>query len=148
MHHIRSVAARLLLILLAITVSPLANSADADDLTAMVHAFLAGVDTAEAHDRFWAEDLVYTSSSGTRTDKAEIMSGFGDSPQEGSDEAGSVYGAEDIRVNVYGTTAVVAFRLVANNPDASVQNYLNTGTFLKRNGMWQVVAWQATKIPE
>ena len=148
MRHIRSVAARLLLILLAITVSPLANSADADDLTAMVHAFLAGVDTAEAHDRFWAEDLVYTSSSGTRTDKAEIMSGFGDSPQEGSDEAGSVYGAEDIRVNVYGTTAVVAFRLVANNPDASVQNYLNTGTFLKRNGMWQVVAWQATKIPE
>jgi hypothetical protein len=148
MRHLSSIPARLLLILLAITVSPLANSADADDLTAVLHAFLAGVDTAEAHDRFWAEDLVYTSSSGTRTDKAEIMSGFGDSPDGESDEAGPVYGAEDIRINVYGTTAVVAFRLVANNPDASVQNYLNTGTFLKRNGMWQVVAWQATKITE
>jgi hypothetical protein len=148
MCHLSSVPARLLMILLAVTASPLANSADADDLTGMLHAFLDGVNTAEAHDRFWADDLVYTSSSGTRTDKAEIMSGFGDSPEERSDEAGPVYGAEDIRINVYGTTAVVAFRLVANNADATVQHYLNTGTFLKRNGMWQVVAWQATQIPE
>lgn len=148
MRHLCVIPARLLMILLAITASPLANSADADDLTVLLHAFLAGVDTAEAHDRFWADDLVYTSSSGTRTDKAEIMSGFGDSSEEGGDEAGPDYDAEDIRINVYGTTAVVAFRLVANNPDATVQNYLNTGTFLKRDGMWQVVAWQATKIPE
>lgn len=140
--------ARLLMILLAITASPVANSADMDDLTAMLHAFLAGVDTAEAHDRFWADDLVYTSSSGTRTNKAEIMSGFDGAPEEESNEAGPEYGAEDIHINIYGTTAVVAFQLVANNPDASVENYLNTGTFLKRNGKWQVVAWQATKIPE
>jgi hypothetical protein len=26
--------------------------------------------------------------------------------------------------------------------------YRNTGTFLKRNGKWQAVAWQATKVPE
>jgi hypothetical protein len=29
-----------------------------------------------------------------------------------------------------------------------VTNYLNTGTFLKRNGKWQVVSWQATKMAE
>jgi hypothetical protein len=25
--------------------------------------------------------------------------------------------------------------------------YWNTGTFVKRDGEWRVVAWQATKIP-
>ena len=62
----------------------------------------------------------------------------------------------DIRINVYGTTAVVAFRLVAtpaaeslsSGPDAAVLHYLNTGTLLKRDGRWQVVAWQATRIPQ
>jgi hypothetical protein len=28
-----------------------------------------------------------------------------------------------------------------------VANFLNTGTFLKRNGKWQAVASQATKMP-
>lgn len=28
-----------------------------------------------------------------------------------------------------------------------VANYLNSGTFLKRNGKWQVVNWQSTKMP-
>jgi hypothetical protein len=26
-------------------------------------------------------------------------------------------------------------------------DYFNTGTFIKRDGKWQVVAWQATKTP-
>ena len=43
----------------------------------------------------------------------------------------------------------VNFRLVQHNEKDGKQetNYFrNTGTFLKRNGKWQVVAWQATKI--
>jgi hypothetical protein len=39
----------------------------------------------------------------------------------------------------------VAFRLVATDADQAIENYLNTGTFLKRNGRWQVAAWQATR---
>jgi hypothetical protein len=27
-------------------------------------------------------------------------------------------------------------------------NYFNTGTFLRRDGLWQVVAWQATRMPD
>ena len=30
----------------------------------------------------------------------------------------------------------------------STENYLNTGTFLRRNGEWRAVAWQATREPE
>ena len=31
---------------------------------------------------------------------------------------------------------------------AAVTQYLNTGTFQKREGEWQVVAWQATRVPD
>jgi hypothetical protein len=79
------------------------------------------------------------------------MAGFAAPENEASEEddaAGPVYTAEDVQIQVYGDTAVVAFKLVATPPDASVVlTYFNTGTFLRRNGKWQVVAWQATAMP-
>ena len=65
-------------------------------------------------------------------------------------EPETTYSAEDIRIQQYGTTAIVAFRLVGKTKkgnDTQVANFLNTGTFLKRDGKWQAVAWQATKVP-
>ena len=62
----------------------------------------------------------------------------------------TAYSAEDIRIQQYGKTAIVAFRLVGTTTQAGkteVANYLNSGTLLKRNGKWQVVNWQATKMP-
>jgi hypothetical protein len=127
--------------------APFAVADEKSDLTQLLHEFLAGVAERATHDRFWADDLVYTSSSGTRTNKAEIMSGFDGTDTEGSDEEAPAYSAEDVQINVYGSTAVVAFRLVAKTAGSADQEYLNTGTFLKHNGTWQAVAWQATKIP-
>ena len=63
----------------------------------------------------------------------------------------TVYNAEEIRIQQYGDTAIVAFRLVATTDKSGkkeIKNYLNTGTFLKRNGKWQAVGWQATAVPE
>ena len=60
----------------------------------------------------------------------------------------TAYTAEDVRIQQYGNTAIVAFRLVATTQKdgkTEVENYLNSGTFLKRKGKWQVVNWQATK---
>jgi hypothetical protein len=124
--------------------APTAFADDEDDLRDLLNDFLAGVSQAETHNRFWAEDLIYTSSAGTRTSKAEIMAGFG---EEIDDEPGPAYSAEDVRIQLYGTTAVVAFRLVASGGDTEVQQYLNTGTFVKRGGIWRAAAWQATKMP-
>lgn len=130
---------------------PAASASDEEDLTQMLHEFLAGSATAAAHERFWAKDLVYTSSRGTRTNKAEIMQRFSDRDNDAGDEPGAAYTAEDIQIQLYGTAAVVAFRLVGTPADGDtespVQYYFNTGTFLKRDGIWQVVAWQATRIP-
>ena len=39
---------------------------DFGEITAMLHTFLAGAGDANEHERFWADDLVYTSSEGTR----------------------------------------------------------------------------------
>jgi hypothetical protein len=138
------------LYLLAVTMlcAPVAVASDVDDLTALLQEFLANVEKAEVHDRFWADDLVYSSSAGLRFGKTDIMESFASSADE-SDEPDAVeYRGEDIDVRLYGDTAVVAFKLVGTPADGSeVLYYYNTGTFVRRDGAWQVVAWQATKIP-
>ena len=140
-----------LLAFLATSVAAADSSTDSEVevLTTMLHEFLAGSYEAETHARFWADDLIYTSSNGTRFGKADIMESMsaGDDSEEGSLPA-IVYTGEDVQVQVYGSTAIVAFKLVGTPRDGSTaQNYFNTGTFLKRDGEWRVVAWQATIIP-
>lgn len=125
-----------------------ALAGDADEIRGMLDEFLANAGVEAAHERFWADDLIYTSSRGTRTTKAEIMASFEGVAKDGESEPGPVYSAEEVQLKWYGDTAVVAFKLVATSQDDSpVDYYFNTGTFLKRDGEWRVVAWQATKIP-
>ena len=125
---------------------------DAAELTKLLNDFLAGASRNDPamHDRFWAEDLIYTRSAGRRTTKAEILSGLKAEPPPKPEDPTTVYTAEDIRIQQYGNTAIVAFRLVATTTEADgskqVQNLLNSGTFLKRNGKWQVVGWQSTRM--
>jgi ketosteroid isomerase-like protein len=128
------------------------TATDAAELTNLLKEFLAGASRNDAatHDRFWAEDLIYTGSSGRRIGKADIMRGMRPAPAPKPGDPVTTYGAEDIRIQQYGDTAIVAFRLVGKTEKdgkTAVTNYLNSGTFLKRNGKWQVVNWQATKMP-
>src|SRR5690349_3110342 len=133
--------------------SALAQTApDAAELTKMLNEFLAGASRNDpaAHERFWADDLIYTRSAGRRTNKAEIMRDLRSAPAPKTDDPKPIYTAEDIRIQQYGNTAIVAFRLVATTEvdgAKQVQNLLNSGTFLKRNGKWQVVNWQSTRMP-
>lgn len=123
---------------------PLSAVAGEAELETLVRDFLAGVDERAVHERFWADDLVYTSSSGSRFGKAEILESF---DTEAPAEPSPVYTAEDLDVRLFDDMAVVAFRLVATSDDGTVQAYFNTGTFAHRGGRWQAVAWQATMIP-
>lgn len=129
------------------------SAKDGKALTTLLHEFMAGasINSAAAHDRFWAEQLVYTSSNGTRFGKADIMEGLAsaDTEQDSADaDPALVYTAEDIQIQQYGKTAVVAFQLVGTPADGSqVLNYFNTGTFVNGAEGWQAVAWQATRIP-
>jgi len=125
---------------------------DAAELTRLLNEFLGGVSSAAVHDRFWADDLIYTRSAGVRTNKEEILKGLRSAPAPKPGDPVTIYTAEDIRIQQYGDAAVVAFKLVGNTTKAdgtkTVSSNLNTGTFIKRKGKWQVVAWQSTIIPE
>jgi ketosteroid isomerase-like protein len=126
---------------------------DAPELTKLLQDFLAGASRNDAatHERFWADDLIYTASAGRRIGKADIMKEVREEGPPKPGEETTVFSAEDIHIQQYGNTAIVAFRLVGTTDKSgkkTVKNYLNTGTFVKRDGKWQVVAWQATAMPE
>jgi hypothetical protein len=138
----------LVVLLTFVTIDAAMASEDEGELTAMLHKFLGSSDQREAHVGFWADDLVYTSSNGTRFGKADVLAGFDETDEEEDDGPAMAYTGEDVKVQLFGTTAIVTFQLVGTPDDGSeVKNFFNTGTFLKRGGKWQAVAWQATIIP-
>ncbi len=145
----------LVILMLALGVNaqtPVDTAKDAGELTRMLNEFLAGASRNDpgAHDRFWAEDVIYTGSAGKRRGKADIMHDVRSAPAPKPGDPSTVYSAADIRIQQYGDTAIVAFRLVATtqkNSATETTNYLNSGTILKRDGKWQVVNWQSTRMP-
>jgi len=143
----KKLASITILLLLATTVSA-QTAPDAAELTKLLNDFLAGASRNDVavHESFWADDLIYTRSAGRRVNKAEVMHDVRTTPAPKPTDPKTIYTAEDIRIQQYGDTAVVAFRLVATT-EKSVANLLNSGTFVKRNGKWQVVNWQSTRMP-
>src|SRR6266513_2159660 len=155
----QKVSAKLIPFLIALAMtSPTAAGAQtapaAGELKQLLNEFLkaASTNNRAVFDRFFAEDVLYTRASGVTITKADIMRSL-DSPQAGSADAehaqqraASTYDSENVTVHQYGDMAVVNFTLVARPTDGSAgQHYRNTGTFVKRDGRWQAVAWQATK---
>ena len=127
------------------------TSPDAAELTKLLKEFLGGASRNDAavHNRFWAEELIYTGSSGRRRGKADIMRDVRSAPAPKPADPTTIYSAEDIHIQQYGNTAIVAFRLIGTTEKdgkTQVAQYLNTGTFLKRAGRWQAVSWQATRL--
>ncbi|HJS22719.1 MAG TPA: nuclear transport factor 2 family protein [Pyrinomonadaceae bacterium] len=141
------------ILLFLMTASVFAQTApDAAELTKLLKDFLAGASRNDpaVHERFWADDLIYTRSAGRRVDKAEILRDLRNEPAPKPGDPKTTYTAEDIRIQQYGDTAIVAFRLVAATDSGGtvhVANLLNSGTFVKRNNKWQVVNWQSTRMP-
>jgi hypothetical protein len=139
------------ILILLVTCGAFAQTApDAAELTRLLNEFLAGASRNDVaiHERFWADDLIYTRSAGRRVNKSEVMHDVRTPPKPTDPQ--TVYTAEDIRIQQYGNTAVVAFRLVATTEAGGakhVANLLNSGTFVKRDGKWQVVNWQSTRMP-
>jgi ketosteroid isomerase-like protein len=124
----------------------------AQEITALLREFIAGAGSGDRaiFEKFFADDVIYTRASGVVITKASIMESLG-KPTPAS-EGKSTYSAEDITVHEYGDTVIVAFRLEGRTEHGEgkveTAHYRNTGTFLRRNGRWQAVAWQATKISE
>lgn len=118
-------------------------------LTQLVRDFLANVPKGDkkTFDEFFADDVIYTRSAGVTVDKAEILKNI---DVRAASDPQATFDADGFLVHPYGDTAVVNFRLImrdAHDGKTETVYFRNTGTFLKRNGRWQAVAWQATRVP-
>lgn len=149
MKFARVTAAAFVVCLLTAAAAPPATGTT-QQLTALLRQFLEGAGRSDRamFVRFFADDVIYTRASGLVVTKPQILESIGKRTAEGK----SIFSAEDITVREYGDTAVVAFRLEGRTEraDKSIEaaHYRNTGTFLRRDGQWQVIAWQATKIDD
>ncbi len=142
----------LLTLPMGVTAQNVMSAPNANELTALLNEFLAGASRNDpnVHDRFWAEDVIYTGSGGRRRGKIDIMKDVRSVPTPKPGDPTTVFTAADVRIQQYENSAIVAFRLVGTttrNGGTEVMNYLNSGTFVKRQGKWQVVNWQSTRMP-
>lgn len=137
---------RAIFITLLLLISSTAYADDRAELTALLAEFLDGATRNDpaVHDKYWAEELIYTSSAGRRFGKAELMQGVNSRGELPAAEINMRYSSEDLQILQYGDTAVVAFTLVGTSAQETLR-FLNSGTFVKRNGKWQAVNWQATR---
>ncbi|HEX5433462.1 MAG TPA: nuclear transport factor 2 family protein [Candidatus Angelobacter sp.] len=120
-----------------------ADHATANQVEQLVRKFLADVpkNDPKVFQEFFADDVIYTRAAGVTVTKADILKNIG---VRAANESEATYEGDNFIVHPYGNMAVVNFRLVQHN-GAETNYFRNTGTFLKRNGKWQAVAWQATK---
>ncbi len=108
----------------------------------LLDALLKG-DTS-AGERYLADTFTFTAPDGNVQDKARFIADVksGDLKIESSKN-------EDMKVQVHGDTAVVTYRSTDKGNykgnDLSGQ-YRWTDVFVKRNGRWQIVAGQGTRI--
>ena len=92
-------------------------------------------------DRLWSNDLVFTFPNGKVSNKAERLAG--QKPAAPSSQSESQTSNDDVRVYLYGNTAVVTvlstWKGKANNQEYSSQ-FQATHVWVKQKGRWQLVA--------
>jgi ketosteroid isomerase-like protein len=133
----------------ATTITMSADDSVAKALEQRVRDFLANVpkNDKKVFEDFFADDVIYTRSAGVTVTRADIITNIG---VRAANEPEATFDSDDFTVHPYGDFAVVNFRLIMHNTVNGKQEtaaFRNTGTFMKRNGKWQAVAWQATKVP-
>jgi hypothetical protein len=133
----------------ASTVGLAADSATAESEIAQIEqqrfAAMQAADIATL-DRLLSPDLTYTHSSG----KLETKPVFLGAIRTGALKYKTV-APEGIAVRVYDSAAVVTgrchFQVEAEDRQLDLQVRF-TDVYVKRDGAWQLVAWQSTRLPE
>ena len=98
-----------------------------------------------ALDDILAEDLTYTHATGVFETKAEFIAKL----KSGQTKYES-FTPEDVLVRLYGTTSVVTgvarVKVQVKGEHLSFQLRF-TDVYVKKGDRWQMVAWQATRLP-
>lgn len=139
-----------LLLLLAIALVPASaqnrNASDIKELTRLEEvwnqAHLRG--DAKALDQLWAEDLFVTVPDMPVMNKEESLAIL---------KAGKmkfdIYRTSDLRIRVYGNSAVVTGQLVRIRDASSTKfedDWRFTKVLVRQSGRWQVVAWHGSHV--
>jgi ketosteroid isomerase-like protein len=99
----------------------------------------------KAYGRLVGDDYVYTNQDAVVRTKAQMVSAY----DSGSLKYESAK-FDEIKVHAYGDTAVVTGRNTTKGKDNGkdfVGQFRYTRVYVKRQGTWQLVATQATRIP-
>ncbi|WP_194756691.1 nuclear transport factor 2 family protein [Aliidiomarina indica] len=119
-----------------------------DEIFVAVDRFLYGASVGDAsiHDEFWAEELIYTSSNGTRFGKAELMAGMEGREPTPDEDVTVWYHSDYPHVNYVDGVGILNFVLVARNKETGdEERFLNSGVFVFRDMRWQAINWHATR---
>jgi uncharacterized protein (TIGR02246 family) len=97
-------------------------------------------------DRVFADDFTHTNHNGEFRSKAQWLANH----KPGAKSPYESFDTEDLSVRVYGETAVVTGRSLPKGKDSKGQaitgQFRFTRVWVKRDGRWQVVAFQGTRI--
>jgi ketosteroid isomerase-like protein len=97
--------------------------------------------------RILADDFIATSSRGEIRDKAKEIDDIRPSP----DFRMEAFNLDDINVRLFGDTAIVTGRStlqVAFRGRSNTSIFRYTRVYVRRNGLWQAVAQQLTRMPQ
>ena len=122
------------------TATDAVRAAESQRLRALVTADYAALD------RLLADDLTYTHSTAKVDTKATYLE-----PLVSGRTRYQSLEPSDVQVRVYGTTGVVtgilrSVALVAGKESRTDMRFTNV--WVQRDGRWQMVAWQSTRLPE
>jgi ketosteroid isomerase-like protein len=98
-------------------------------------------------ERIMAEDCVHVESNGTVRTTAQFLAAF-----EAGEFAFEAFDIEENRVRLYGDTAVVmgrySNRIRTGGTTLPLKRARHLRVYVKRVGSWQLVAHQATELPQ
>lgn len=137
-------------LLLGVATGVQAQQADQADADAVKAAELRRFEVMTAKDytalaTLLGDDLVYTHSSAAVDSKASYLESL-----TSGRVTYKVIKPTDLQVRVFGDIAVI-HGVAAMNVDANGQAMVNTLRFTdiwaRRDGRWQMIAWQSTRLP-
>ena len=101
----------------------------------------------DALDRIYADDIMVTAPIGICVDKPAVMSEIRMAAEKA---VIGRYDKDDLKVRVYGDTAVSSYRMTAwatvEGTEMKRQLCI-TNVWMKRNGSWQIVARHTASLP-
>ena len=136
----------LALILMLVALPTFAQNPEEQELRKLEHDWWEAYKQRDAQtlDRLVAEDFIFTDEEGQVYDKPKFIA-------LALQQVVTAYTLGDLRIRVYGNTGVVtcpsSWRYNIEGKEVSWE-FRSTDVFVKRQGRWQAVASQDTRIPK